>query len=1110
MHAFLRMLLLLGISTFLFFSSQAQWQAKSPALRKRSETTSVVYNGKLYTFLGFKDRDLNPEESSEVYDPATDAWTLLAAIPTGKAMTHQGVVLIDDNVWHIGGRVGKHPGPLTSEIWIYNITSDSWMQGPHILDPATGNPLNWGGGGAVLLGRTLHLFGGFLKSCNGDQDRFHLTLDVDSWLANPSAPAAWKNELAPMPTKRNHFGSVVLGGKIYAVGGQFGHDCGGGQDKRFVHVYDPSTDEWDELPQLPAPRSHMEGSVFAMDGQIYVISGQGTSGANTNLFTVFDPAGKGGKGAWKNLNMELPRKYEGLSAKPIDNAIYISHGGEGSSRNTRNTVFAQTVARNPLYKLGFTATCASPVVTAGETASLKTLLFLYDGTATYSTASNASWLQVDKNATGTVGASGVDIGMQVNTAGLSPGKYQAQVVATGTGSAGAYTAASYCVNLTVGASGASIVATPELVFSGVQGKKGKKGTVEIKNKGTGNLVIASLHIIGTNGDAFTLDAPPALPAIIEAGKTLNMEVQFAPPAAETGSLAAELIIVSNDDAFASLPVKLYGLSAKGEQGNREPPLADVVKTLGYKINVGGTGLLLGTQAAAIGDEILAPLFKKAGRGNVRMTPVARYSPDDLLQFGYYTSSNGQLQLHETGVVSTGQEQTLYPSVKSGGKGFDPGSSVFGLFAGSTSYAPQVTYTEDRLNTGPLAHSVRIYPLKNRAGKPVANSYLIAFEPAVNGDYQDYVFVLENAAPALRTGSGVLEAEDAFLNGAQVSTNNKGYSGSGFADFINTAGDFVEWTLDRDEAGPIVISVKYANGQPYTKMGRLEVNGQPIRSNIAFTPTGNWEHWKSYLDTITLNEGTNTIRLIAYGQVGPDVDYVTWQVLNLSTAGLLEAEAASLTGVAEEDEHSGFTGTGFADYQNAFDDFIEWVLPQEETGTVTLFFKYANGDESGRPLQLRVNGIPTEQVLAFEPTGSWKSWKYQQVTVKLQKGVNQIQLVATGASGANIDHLAWERQKSTNSIAAGRTTSRLSEALGMQLTPNPVRGMARLQVQSRSEQPLEVRVFDLSGKVQQAMVFKAVNAPVLQIPVSNLASGIYMVQVRQGTAVAVTRMVVDNR
>src|SRR5262245_24675454 len=115
------------ICTFLCFvvlstSSQAQWISQPDGMKPRSEVNSVVYNGKIYAFFGFRDAAQSVvEPSAEVFDPATSIWTLLDSVPPGKAVTHAATALIDDNVWHIGGRVGKHPGPLTSEVWIYNI-----------------------------------------------------------------------------------------------------------------------------------------------------------------------------------------------------------------------------------------------------------------------------------------------------------------------------------------------------------------------------------------------------------------------------------------------------------------------------------------------------------------------------------------------------------------------------------------------------------------------------------------------------------------------------------------------------------------------------------------------------------------------------------------------------------------------------------------------------------------------------------------------------------------------------------------------------------------------------------------------------------------------------
>ena len=441
----------------------AQWVQKADGIVTRSEVPSVVYNGKLYAFMGFKNSSLEVESTSEVYDPATNKWTLLAPIPTGKAMTHQGVALIDNTVWHIGGRVGKNPGTLTSEIWIYNISKNSWSLGPKLLDPATGSSLLWAGGGAALLGRTLHVFGGFVaNACNNDQDKYHLTLDVDQWLANPTKPAPWKNELAPLPIKRNHFSTVVLGGKIYAIGGQFGHDCGGGQDKSYSHVYNPATKAWSELTQMPTARSHAEGSSFAIDGKIYVVAGQAASNVSTNRVTIFNPASNSGKGAWSDdTNLKLPRSYEGLSSKVINSLFLISHGGEGASQNVRKYTYTRTLNRTPVYKFGFLPACSNLTVSAGSSAKARTLLFTIDGSKGYSLTSNASWLSVSKNASGIAIQNAVDIEVTANAAGLAPGNYSAIVTATGTGTGPTYTTAQYCVNLTVSGSTSTSVLEAE-------------------------------------------------------------------------------------------------------------------------------------------------------------------------------------------------------------------------------------------------------------------------------------------------------------------------------------------------------------------------------------------------------------------------------------------------------------------------------------------------------------------------------------------------------------------------------------------------------------------------------------------------------------------------
>ncbi len=449
-------------SVFISSLVSAQWYRKADGLKPRSDLKeTVLSNSKLYVFCGFANSLRIADSTSEVYNPATNTWKYIAPLPLKAAVTHECALLIDNTIWLIGGRLGTNPGPLTSSIWIYNITTNSWSKGPDVRDPATGKPMVIAAGGGVLLGRVLHLFGGFTPTaCNNDQDKYHLTLDVDTWLANRSQPAKWENKLKPLPMKRNHFSSVVLGGKIYALGGQLGHDCDGGQEVPYCHVYNPSTNTWTQLTSLPSGRSHAEGATFAIDGKIYMIGGQGSDGNSTAKIAIFDPAGNNGAGKWtESSSLALPYIYEGLSARIVGSKIIISHGSRGSSKYPEKATCTRSITRKPIYKFGLPSECLHLNDSSSSSLKAHTLLFTIDSSKNYAISSNANWLVVSKNATGVANQNGVDIELTANTAGLSAGVYNATITATGTGGGTSFVSASQCVTLTVQSkiSGSSLI-----------------------------------------------------------------------------------------------------------------------------------------------------------------------------------------------------------------------------------------------------------------------------------------------------------------------------------------------------------------------------------------------------------------------------------------------------------------------------------------------------------------------------------------------------------------------------------------------------------------------------------------------------------------------------
>ncbi|MEM8711994.1 MAG: Ig-like domain-containing protein, partial [Planctomycetota bacterium] len=280
----------------------------------------------------------------------------------------------------------------------------------------------------------------------------------------------------------------------------------------------------------------------------------------------------------------------------------------------------------------------------------------------------------------------------------------------------------------------------EIIASAVQGQADAPQQLTLTNEGLDPLEVLSIDVSGPDAAAFLPGSTPALPAVLSPGENLSFELTFSPPLGSTGSLRAQ-VTVSTDRGSSG--VQAHGLSAETFAGAGEAPLARIVETLGVSVDVGGDQLSLGTDPEPIGEEVIAPLFTKAGPGPVTMTPVARYSPAYELPFGYYLPDGATPATHIVGTLSEGpvvpEHQTLFPELSSGTVAFDPGADTFGCFTTSSTHS---VFTEDTLNEllfpTYVAHGVRVYPYVDRRGFPVPDAWLIGFEEATNGDYQDYV------------------------------------------------------------------------------------------------------------------------------------------------------------------------------------------------------------------------------------------------------------------------------------------------------------------------------------------------------------------------------------
>ena len=248
-----------------------------------------------------------------------------------------------------------------------------------------------------------------------------------------------------------------------------------------------------------------------------------------------------------------------------------------------------------------------------------------------------------------------------------------------------------------------------------------------------------------------------------------------------------------------------------------------------------------------------------------------------------------------------------------------------------------------------------------------------------------------------------QAESATLSGVVVATENAGYTGSGYADYQNNTGDYIQWTVQAPAAGTYVLEFRYANGGGAERPLDITVNGADA-GTAPFAATAGWTSWAIQGVLVQLKSGANTVRATDTGASGGNIDWLGISQDAVPTPQqTYQAESATLSGVIAATENAGYTGSGYADYQNNTGDYIQWTVQTQTTGTYVLEFRYANGGTTNRPLNITVNGNDAGTV-PFAPTGSWTTWTVQPVTVQLQGGTSSIRATDTGASGGNIDWL----------------------------------------------------------------------------------------------------------
>ena len=311
------LLLMLSAATV---NAQGRWVKAAPFPDPSEEVYGAAAGGKMYVFGGLAPA-WKPKGLVYEYDPATQKWTKKNPMPL--ASHHVAFAELNGKIYVFGGFKPPDAGPPAwvpiNNAWEYDPAADTWKA----LAPM---PTTRGSPVAVASGGKIYVIGGATMHPGSTETavlptRPHRSLGtVEEY--NP-ATNTWR-ERSPMPTPRNHSAIGEVNGKIYVIGGRLGAAfIGVASNTDLVEEYTPATDQWGAIrARMPTARSAAAWGVY--DGRIYVAGGEFQSSqlmAAFRALEAYDPA----TNTWTSLpQMPIPR--HGLAGGVIGNRLHLVTG----------------------------------------------------------------------------------------------------------------------------------------------------------------------------------------------------------------------------------------------------------------------------------------------------------------------------------------------------------------------------------------------------------------------------------------------------------------------------------------------------------------------------------------------------------------------------------------------------------------------------------------------------------------------------------------------------------------------------------------------------------------------------------------------------------------
>jgi N-acetylneuraminic acid mutarotase len=319
--------LLLNVLTVVgFYSVKAQTAGHWDTVKiknnteARGECSLVAVDSKLYLIGG-----QGPPMTVGIYDPSTSTWSKGAVAPV--TMHHFQGVGLGDKIYVLDAFDNSpYPNQIpAAHAYVYDTETDKWQTLAGLSEDR-----RRGGAGAAAHGGKLYLVCGIKHGHNSGTNNLFDEYDpqTNTWTALPDAPRI-----------RDHSLAVVIGDKLYAVGGRNTslHDPDNFMsffDKVVLEIdcYDFKTGEWSTLDSK-LPMGTGGGTAVNLDGKLFYIGGERATADKPNgpqkdvyYLNVSDPSAKWIEAA------KLNKARNGVGGTVLNHKIYIAGGSESGPK----------------------------------------------------------------------------------------------------------------------------------------------------------------------------------------------------------------------------------------------------------------------------------------------------------------------------------------------------------------------------------------------------------------------------------------------------------------------------------------------------------------------------------------------------------------------------------------------------------------------------------------------------------------------------------------------------------------------------------------------------------------------------------------------------------